>query len=228
MKYSWLLFDADDTLFDFKKAEKVALAETFFQLGYDFEDKYLLEYKKINIKIWQDFEKGEITAQEIKTKRFELLLDKVEINHDSHEFGKKYLDNLGNGTFLIDGAEKLIRDLSTKFKIGLITNGLKKVQRSRLAKSILGPYFEKIIISEEVGVAKPDPEIFRIAFEQMNNPAKSEVLIIGDSLSSDIRGGNNFDIDTCWFNPEGTEAGTEYGISYEIRSLQELYSVVGV
>lgn len=226
-KYTWLLFDADGTLYDFAKAEKSALTDTFEQLGFSYKDVYLKEYKTINTKIWQDFEQGKITPEEIKTKRFELLLKKIDLSHDSATFGKTYLDNLGNGIFLIEGAEKLIKDLSVTHKIGLITNGLQKVQRSRLAKSILGDYFEPVIISEEVGTAKPDPEIFKVAFDKMDNPKKSEVLIIGDSLTSDIKGGNNFNIDTCWFNPEGNIAGAEYGINYEIHSLDELYDVVG-
>jgi len=226
-KYTWLLFDADGTLYDFEKAEKSALADTFTQLGFSYQDDYLQTYKSINTKIWQDFEQGKITPKEIKTKRFELLLEKIELSHDSTEFGKRYLDNLGNGVFLIEGAEKLIKDLSSKFRIGLITNGLQKVQRSRLAQSVLGDYFEQIFISEEIGTAKPDPEIFRVAFDKMDNPDKSEVLIIGDSLTSDIKGGNNFNIDTCWYNPAGHKADEEYEINYEICNLNELYEVVG-
>lgn len=226
MKYKWLLFDADGTLFDFAQAEKTALADTFIFFKYDYNDNYLKVYKKINSKIWDDFEKGKITAEKIKGKRFELLLQQLEIDHDFNEFAKKYLENLENGTFLIEGAEKLIHNLAPHFKIGLITNGLKKVQRSRLAKSILGNYFEQIIISEEVGYAKPNPKIFEIAFKQMNYPEKNEVLIIGDSLTSDIKGGNNFNIDTCWYNPDKLTPNPGYLINYEIQNLHELQDIL--
>ena len=225
MKYKWLLFDADGTLFDYDKAEKQALKNTFAQIGYPFEAHYLNEYQKINRAMWLDFEKGKINQQRLRTRRFELLFEAVNLHHDSQDFSAKYLANLAQGTYLIDGAEEIIKTLSTKFGIVIITNGLMDVQRPRFDQSSIRRYIKEIIISEEVGSAKPDKKIFDIAFERMNHPAKDEVIIIGDSLTSDIQGGHNYGIDTCWFNPEGKTNG-QITTTFEIQRLDQLPKIL--
>ncbi|MBU0596271.1 HAD-IA family hydrolase, partial [Candidatus Bipolaricaulota bacterium] len=127
---------------------------------------------------------------------------------------------------LIEGAERLVSSLAGRARLALITNGFAAVQRSRFARSTLTPFFEAVVISEEVGAAKPDPAIFDEAFRQMGNPAKDEVLMIGDSLTADIRGGIDYGIDTCWFNPHGGETPTDLEVTYDIRALDELLAIV--
>jgi HAD superfamily hydrolase (TIGR01509 family) len=112
--------------------------------------------------------------------------------------------------------------------LALITNGLKQVQRSRLAQSSIGKYFEVVLISDELGVAKPHPDIFTVAFKAMGNPEKEHVLIIGDSLSSDIKGGSDYGIDTCWFNPHGKQPDAGIKITYEIQSLPQILTILNV
>ncbi len=224
--YTWLLFDADNTLFDFDKGEITALQHTFEQIGYPFEPSYLLEYRKINTQIWLDFEQGKITQKRLKTKRFELLSDALDIPYDSYEVGTQYLANLAKCTFLIDGAENLLQSLRKHFNIAVITNGLAKVQRPRLEQSAIYSYIQKIIISEEVGAAKPDRQIFDVAFEKMNQPAKHEVLLIGDSLTSDIQGGQNYGIDTCWFNSAQKPPHQTLTSTFEIQDLSELPGIL--
>jgi len=224
--YTWLLFDADGTLFDYDKAEKSALANTFEQVGYPFEPQYLPEYRRINGQIWLDFEQGKITQEKLKTKRFELLSEAVNIPYDPRDFGARYLANLAKCTYLIDGAEEIVKTLHGKFNIAIITNGLTRVQRPRFKESVIYPYIKEVIISEEIGVAKPDRGIFDIAFERMNHPAKSEVLIIGDSLTSDIQGGNNYGIDTCWFNPKRKIHHPVITSTFEIHKLSELFNIL--
>ena len=143
-------------------------------------------------------------------------------------FGAAYIQNLGQGAYLIEGAERVIKSLLGRVGLVLITNGLKDVQRSRLARSTIGDCFSAVVISEEVGAAKPDPRIFQAAFERMGNPKKEEVLIVGDSLSSDIKGGNAYGIDTCWFNPARLVCDQDVEIQYEIRHLDELWDILGV
>jgi YjjG family noncanonical pyrimidine nucleotidase len=225
-KYIWLLFDADGTLFDYDKAEKFALEATFEQLGYPFEAQYLPTYRSINSQIWLDFEQGKITQKKLKTKRFELLLKAVNIHAGPQEFSTTYLANLAKGTYLIDGTEEIIRTLYKRFKLAIITNGLTRVQRPRLKNSSIYKYIKEIIISEEIGAAKPHKKIFDIAFERMHHPARSEVLLIGDSLTSDIQGGNNYGINTCWFNPERKPSCQTITGTFEIHTLDELLSVV--
>lgn len=226
MKYKHLLFDLDGTLFDYDKAESDALQSTFLQFGFNYNQEYLNKYREVNSQIWQDFENGKITQKKLKTKRFEHLADSLQLKYDSFDFSKKYLLNLSKGIELIDGAQNLLETLYGKVKLFLITNGLTIVQKPRIKNSTIGKYFEDEIISEEVGFAKPQKEIFDLAFGKMNNPAKHEVLIIGDSLTSDIAGGINYGIDTCWYNPDSKETENDLKPTHEIQDLNELINLI--
>ena len=226
MKYNYLLFDLDGTLFDYDKAESDALKNTFIQFGLNYDSAYLIKYREINYLIWQDFENGKILQKNLKTKRFEQLAASIDTKFNASQFSNSYLINLSKCTALVTGSEEVLSKLYGKTKLYLITNGLKIVQRPRIKNSTIGKYFDDIIISEEVGVAKPQKEIFDIAFKMMENPDKNEVLIIGDSLTSDITGGINYDIDTCWFNPKGNESNDNILPTYEIHHLPELLDLV--
>ncbi|MFQ5855629.1 MAG: YjjG family noncanonical pyrimidine nucleotidase [Anaerolineae bacterium] len=226
MQYKWILFDADGTLFDYDRAESTALEKTFQQMGHRFESRYTEAYRRINGQIWLDFEQGKISQDRLRVKRFELLFEAVNVESDPLEFSERYLKNLADGSDLIEGAEDTISALYGKVGLVVITNGLKDVQRPRLAKSAIGDYLAEVVISEEVGAAKPDRRIFDVAFSRMGNPKKDEVLIVGDSLTSDIKGGNEYGIDTCWFNPTQTPCYHDVEIQYEISSLSELLTIV--
>jgi len=225
VKYQWLLFDADGTLFDFDRAAAATLADTFVELGHDFEAHYHQVYEKINRQIWQDFEAGRITQDQLRTQRFELLFAALGVVADPEAFSAKYLKNLSAHTDLLEDAEDVVRQLSTQAKLMIITNGLQEVQRPRFAAASISRYFTDFVISEEVGAAKPDPRIFTEAFIRMGDPPKSEVLIIGDSLTSDIKGGINYGIDTCWYNPKGDSRSVDWDIRYEIAGLKELLAI---
>jgi len=227
MKYKWLMFDADGTLFDYYQAEENALRLTFEQLGYPFEAEHISTYRQINEKIWLEFEQGKIDQVRLRTRRFELLFEAINIQADAQAFSAQYLVNLSNRTDLMAGAEELVQALAEKCNLAIITNGLADVQRPRFKQSPIYPYIKAIIISEEVGAAKPNPQIFEVAFAEMNHPAKDEVLIIGDSLTSDIQGGINYGIDTCWFNPDGKSNG-QLACTYEISQLKQLLPLLGI
>jgi len=226
MRYKWLLLDADGTLFDYDQAEASALEESLEQIGVRSEPRYTQHYRQINAQMWRAFEQGKVSQAWLKIRRFELLFEAIGVESDPETFSVSYLQNLAQGSQLIEGAEEVVRRLSEKVGLVLITNGLQMVQRSRLAKSPLGGYFTNIVISEEVGAAKPDGKIFDIAFGMMNNPSKAEVLMVGDSLTSDIKGGNDYGIDTCWFNPRRKPCHQDVRITYEIHHLSELMSIV--
>ncbi|MCP4535587.1 MAG: noncanonical pyrimidine nucleotidase, YjjG family [Chloroflexi bacterium] len=228
MKYKWLLLDADNTLFDYDKAEATALQRTFEQFGHKFEPAYAKAYRRINHKIWLQFEQGQISQDRLRTRRFELLFEAVEIESDPVKFSVTYIQNLAKGAYLIDGAEQVVKSLVGRVGLMLITNGLKEVQRSRLARSTIADCFSDVVISDEIGVAKPEVGIFQVAFERMRNPKKADVLIVGDSLTSDIKGGNAYGIDTCWFNPDRLVCDQDVEIQYEIRRLDELRAIVGI
>jgi 2-haloacid dehalogenase len=224
MTYTWLLFDADDTLFDFPLAEANALRQTLEQAGLPFETPYFEIYSRFNLQVWKEFERGQVTAAELRTKRFRLFFDEIGFAADPEAVSPRYLQNLALGIDLLPGAEAVIRALKPRFHLALVTNGLAEVQRPRLLRSALADCFEGLFISEEIGAAKPSREYFEAVFRAIGNPPKSEVLIIGDSLTSDMQGGIHYGIDTCWYNPTGKS--TDLPVTYQIRNLNELTNLL--
>lgn len=223
MKYKVILFDADETLFDFKKTEREAFKNAMIDFGVDYDEGYHFSiYKEINTAIWKELEEGLITQDKLKVERFKRLNDKLNAGFNEEEFARAYMMHLGNGSFLLDGAIELIEDLSSKYILSIVTNGLTSVQERRVKKSVIAKYFKEIVISEEVGVSKPNPEIFEYALRNIEGINKSEILMIGDSLSSDIRGGINYGIDTCWFNIHKEKNNMELNPTYEVSSYKEL------
>ncbi len=217
MKYKVILFDADETLFDFKKAEKEAFKNSMLELDIEYDENYhFATYKEINTAIWKELEEGLITQEKLKTERFKRLIDKLDMTFDENDFANIYMTHLGNGSFLFDGAMELIEDLSSKYILSIVTNGLTSVQERRLKKSTIAKHFKDIVISESIGISKPNPDIFEHAINNLGTFNKDEVLMIGDNLNSDIRGGINYNIDTCWYNPNKLENKTDLKPTYEV------------
>ncbi len=225
-RYSWLLFDADGTLFDYNKAESTAFRDVFRAFDFDFQPEYALTYREINDRYWRDFELGLIDQKSLRSQRFAELLNSLELQADPEQFSRTYLGFLAMGTYLIEGAEELLDALHPLFNMAILTNGLQDVQRPRFTRSSIGSYFKVWIISEEVGYAKPDPAIFDAVFDMIGHPPLDEVLMIGDSLTSDIAGGLNYGIDTCWFNPSNQGSPQEMDIRYEINELSQLQDIL--
>ena len=227
MKYDIIIFDADETLFDFKKSERDAFKNTILEFNINYDENYHLKiYKDINTAIWKELEDGLITQQKLKVERFKRLSDALNASFDEVEFSKSYMKHLSYASFLYDDSLALIESLSKDYRLSIITNGLKDVQNNRIRKSIIGKYFEDIVISEEVGVSKPDPKIFEHALNNLNYTDKNKVLMVGDSLTSDIQGGINFNIDTCWFNPNKIVNGSKIKPTYEISNLMDLKKII--
>ncbi|WP_411683143.1 YjjG family noncanonical pyrimidine nucleotidase [Clostridium thailandense] len=227
MKYEVIIFDADETLFDFKKSERDAFKNAIleFDIEYD-ENRHLKIYQDINTSIWKEFEQGLITQEKLKVERFKRLSYQLNIRFDEVEFAKSYMKHLANASFLYDYSIPLVESLYKDYRLSIVTNGLKNVQDKRIRKSTIAKYFEDIVVSEEVRVSKPNPEIFELALSNINHTDKSKVLIVGDSLTSDIKGGLNSGIDTCWFNPKKAVNNTEIKPTYEVTDLMELNAIL--
>ena len=227
--YSWVMFDADNTLFDFDEAEQQALAATFKRLELPFLPEYKALYHRINAEIWSEFEQGRISSAALRVERFVRLFRAIGSGVDADEFSRVYLVFLAQSAQLLPGAHEIITTLrDAGLRLALVTNGLRDVQRPRLEASALAGSFEAVIISEEVGVPKPEAGFFEAAFAQMGRPARSVVLLVGDSLSSDIRGGNLFGLDTCWYNPAGRPADPRCPATFTIARLEQLAEIVNL
>ncbi|QRG70178.1 YjjG family noncanonical pyrimidine nucleotidase [Brevibacillus choshinensis] len=222
MKYEVILFDVDDTLFDFGMTEKEALHKTFQTYGISTPQvEYLPIYKEISGGLWKELEQGRTTLPELGEQRFTRLFRALGLSIDGAAFNRDYLSNLGKEVHLTEGAVELCSQL-TGYRLVIITNGFDAVQKARIGGSPLCNSFECLVTSEEAGFQKPDKGIFDYVFTQLQMTDKSKLLIVGDSLTSDIQGGINYGIDTCWFNPLRKENKLGIQPTYEIHALMEL------
>ena len=238
MNYKLVLIDLDDTLFDYPKTEEVAFRNTFEELGFFVEselgnakkeeiyEKIKDRYKDVNLQLWKDLEKGAVDKDRLKVVRFEKIIEEFDLKYDPYEMSELYLKKLGEGIFPFEATEKLCEYLHSKYKVGIVTNGIKEVQHSRIENSTIAKYIDKIIISDEVGVNKPDKRIFEYAMNYFEIMDKSEVIMIGDSLGADIKGGQNAGIDTCWVNLRNNVNDIGIVPKYEVRKLEELFEIL--
>lgn len=224
--YKALFFDVDDTLLDFAAAEESALQLLCEdqQLSYTAETQ--ASYKMINKKLWRDFEAGLLSRDEVVNTRFSLFFQEWGQEVDGIQLEKMYRSYLEQGHQLIDGALELLTNLQQQYHIYVVTNGVSKTQDIRLRNSGLYPLIKQIFVSEDTGYQKPMKEFFDYVFDRIPDFTPSEGLIIGDSLNADIKGGQLAGLDTCWFNPLGLENHSGVTPTYEIKSLQELYSIL--
>lgn len=223
-KYEIILLDADETLFDFKKAESYAILESLKSFGYNPNKNIAKLYSKINISYWEKFEKDEINREELKKERFIDLFNIINLKADPLEFNNKYIHYLSEKTFMLKDAEKLVENLHKNFKLYIATNGLKKAQTKRLSNSPINKYIDKMFISEEVGYQKPQKEYFEYIFDYANESNKEKYIILGDRITSDIQGGKNAGIDTCLYDPENKIVSNLY--NYKITRLLDFIKVV--
>lgn len=218
----YVLFDVDDTLLDFGKAEAAAIRKTFERIGIPVTDELIRRYSEINAQQWSRFEKGEITREKLLTERFDILFSELGINVPSEMAQASYEYLLGIGHYFVDGAEELLEALKDKYELYIVSNGNASVQDRRLKSAGIIPYFKDIFISERVGFNKPSAEFFDACFEHIPGFEKDKAIIVGDRLSSDILGGINAGVKTCWFNPNGEEPDPDIPADYEIKHLGEL------
>ncbi len=226
-KYTTVLFDADDTLFDFKRSEHEAVKDVLSLVGLPTTDEIVEKYSEINQSYWKMLERGEITKKDLFIARWKTFLDFYGlVDADAEMIAKHYLTSLSQKCYILDGAEELCKKLYGRVKMYIVTNGYAIVQHGRFDKSTLRHYFEDMFISEEMGAEKPTIQYFDAVFSKIPDFDKDTSIIIGDSLSSDIKGGINAGIDTCWYNPNRKIAPGGMNITYTISDLSEIENIL--
>ena len=226
-EYTTILFDADDTLFDFKRAEHEAVKDVLALVGLPDTDEIISKYSEINKGYWKMLERGEITKKDLFIARWKSFLDFYGLTDaDAKLIANHYLTMLSQKCYLLDGAEELCEKLCGKFRLFIVTNGYAVVQHGRFDNSPIRKYFEDMFISEEMGAEKPTKAYFDAVFSRIPDFDPEKSVIIGDSLSSDIKGGINAGIDTCWYNPEGKTAPDGMKITSIISKLSEIEDIV--
>lgn len=224
--YKNILMDLDDTIFDFKKAEYQALAETLNKYGIAADEKVIQRYSEINISQWKLLEKGEISRAELKWRRFKLLFDELKKDFSAEEVAEYYTYRLSKGSFFLDGALAILEELYKKYNLYIVSNGFAKTQHGRISAGNLKRFFKDIFISQEIGADKPAKEFFDTVFSRIPDFDRDETIIVGDSLSSDIKGGKNAKIDTIWLNRKNEVPPSDLKPDFEIKTISELTKIL--
>lgn len=226
--YRWLLLDADNTLFDFDAAEDYALSRTLVSHDVAPTPQLKARYRVINSALWAAYDQGKLSQEALGPRRFQQLFEETGLSGDPEEWSQSFLRSLAGCPTLLPGAESLCRKLSSRYILSLTTNGISQVQRQRLKDSPLAPYFgDRVFISGEMGCRKPEKAYFDAVLEALGaKMQRSKVLVIGDSLSSDIRGAFNARLDSVWLRRPGAKAGA-LKPTYEVENLPQLSQLLG-
>ena len=220
--FEFLFLDLDDTILDFQKAEHIAISKTLAQFGLEPTPEVCSLYSRINREHWERLERKELTREQVLTGRFDVLFRQMGLPVDPVQVARTYERNLSVGHYFLPGAEEAVKSLHKKYRLFLASNGTSCVQAGRLKSAGISPYFEKIFISQEVGVNKPAREYFTRCFDQIPGFDPKRAMIVGDSLTSDILGGINAGITTCWVNPTGKPGREDIPADYQIPGLKDL------
>lgn len=226
MRYPYLLFDADNTLFDFDRANRAAFEAACASVGLTYSDGLLRQYEVHNNACWTMFDRGEASKDFIVVERFRRLFAELGVDASPETANERHLSTLAACSFPAPYSVEVCARLSRTHRLFLVTNAVASVQRGRLAKAEIRPYIEAAFISEEAGAQKPTTAYFDYVFAHIDGIARDNCLVIGDSLSSDIQGANNYGLPCCWYNPK--RARNSYGlrVDYEITDLRALYDIV--
>ena len=226
-KYYCILFDADNTLLDFAAAENKALAATLVEYGIEPDAGTVQTYRDINSELWRQLEKGQIRRDKLMAERFTRFLKAVNAAGSGAEMNQYYLDQLSTHPDLAaPNVLDVMKELAEVATLAVVSNGAQKVQTRRLAESGVMNFMEDVFISEKMGCEKPNARIFDAALRALGVENREHVLMVGDSLPSDIQGGSNAGLDTCWYNPNHAENPGKVCPTYEISNLEELYQLV--
>ena len=220
--FEYLFLDLDDTILDFQKAEHIALSKTLRSFGLEPTETVLKRYNLINKAHWEALERKELTREQVLVGRFQVLFEEMGIAVEPVSVARAYEDNLSIGHYFLPGAEEAVEALSKKYKLYLASNGTAKVQAGRLKSANISRFFEEVFVSQELGANKPSLEYFEKCFARIPGFEKAKAIIVGDSLTSDILGGQNAGIATCWVNPHHKPRREDIRVDYEIEALSQL------
>ena len=226
MKYTTVLMDADETLLDFRRSEREAVSEMLEIFGVTPDEEMIKKYSEINSSLWKALERGEIEKNVLFYHRFELLAKAYGFSFDAKKMAKTYMDILAGKGYMLDGALELCERLQGKVRLYIVTNGAEYIQRGRYKILGIEKYFDGIFISDSIGHEKPSVEFFNKIIEDIEDFSKDRTIIVGDSLSSDMQGGINFGIDTCWYAPNAERIPDGMDITYHARSHGEIYDII--
>lgn len=222
MKYQWILFDADETLFSFNSF--LGLQSVLKRYGINFSAEDYEAFQAINKPLWIAYQNNEISARDIQIRRFAKL--SAETGVEALRLNQELMAEMALVSKPLDGVMEMLNALYGKVRMGIITNGFTELQQSRLENTQTEKFFEIVVVSEQIGAAKPDRQVFEYAFALMDEFDRTKILMVGDTLTSDILGGNNSGIDTCWFNHTGHPNDTSILPTYEITTITELVEIV--
>lgn len=233
MKYKYLFWDVDGTLLDFPYSQRISITKCLEEIGTTPSENMIKRYSEINDSWWKRFELGEVTKEQLLTGRFTDLFEEFTILcEDVETFRSHYQEYLGNVYKYISDSLEICKELQGSYKQFVVTNGVTSTQQNKLKLAGFSEIMENVFISEQIGYPKPHIEFFEACFNCLKDKYedfdRSQVLIIGDSLSSDIKGGNIAGIDTCWFNPNDLKKGANVTPTYEIKKLHEIYRILNV
>ena len=222
----FLFLDLDDTILDFHKAERIALSKTLKDFGLEPTEKVLERYHLINRQHWERLERGELTRDQVLRGRFQMLFQELGHTVDAEAVAQRYEHSLGIGHYFLPGAQEAVQRLHKKYRLFLASNGTASVQHSRLTSAGLYPYFEKVFVSQEIGFNKPSKEYFDACFSQIPGFDLAKAMMVGDSLTSDILGGIQSGMKTCWVNPNHQNARSDIPADHEIESITQLEALL--
>ncbi|MBR2876384.1 MAG: YjjG family noncanonical pyrimidine nucleotidase [Clostridia bacterium] len=221
-----ILIDIDNTLIDFAKCSEQAIIEIFEEYDIPYTPDVFSTFTRENIAIWKRLEQGEIDKKYLKENRWNIILGKLGIEADGAVFEELFEGKIASSAYEVDGAEDLLNYLSRKYDLYVVSNGFRAVQENRLSISGFDRFFKKLFLSEDIGISKPAREFFDYCFAELGNPEKENVILIGDSMSADITGGNSYGIKTIWFNKNNEKCPDNVKPDYIVRALSEITEII--